>query len=145
MTEAVLEGVLWPTLAASRGEAGGDELGVTKKSELLRRCVTSGILLLLSEVSTSTTGGREWGSELQCVPLDSECNSGSCLVPLFGTSSLCLLSGVDIAPVRCAGKELVRRLLSGEVGTVEVCLCASGEVAVRGGKGGLWTGEGLGG
>ena len=145
MTVTVLEGVLWPTLAASRGEAGGDELGVTKKSELLRLCVISGILLALSEVSTSTIGGREWGSELQCMSPDSECNFGSYLVPSFGTSSLCLLSGLDIAPVRCAGKELVRRLLSGEVGTVEMCLCASGEVAVRGGKGGLWTREGLGG
>lgn len=142
---AVLEGVLWPTLAASRGEAGGDELGVTKKSELLRLCVISGILLALSKVSTSTIGGREGGSELQCMSPDSECNLGSRLVPTFGTSSLCLLSGLDIAPVRCAGKELVRWLLSGEVGTVEVCLCASGEVAVRGGKGGLWTREGLGG
>ena len=36
MTMGVLEGVLLPTLAGSRGEAGGDELGVTKKSELLR-------------------------------------------------------------------------------------------------------------
>ena len=84
----------------------------------------------LAEVSTSTTGGKEWESEAQCVSLDSKCNLGSCLVPLLGASSLCLSSGLDVAPVRCAGRELARWLLSNEVGMVEVCLCASGEVAV---------------
>ena len=155
-----LDGALSPTLAGmgigrgwGPGEAGGEEVGVTKKSELVRRWVMSEVLLV--GVTTSSDWAGDWETfvgwarvrepvwKQSCESRDSECDSGLCPVSITCTSvarPFCLTGDCDVL-VRCIGRDLVGCVSAKDgVGLAEDCLWASGEAAACGGKGGLCTG-----
>ena len=155
------EDILSPTRAGigrvtvdSRGEAGGEEVGVTKKSELLRRCICSGAELSVGVISFNDSG-RDWGAEPSFESCDSKrSRCWSKVLPFscsVATPFSLPASRDDKVPVRCVGRDLVGcRSAKGaaeeeEVGGGRLCLWVSGEVTGWGGKGGLWTGVSLGG
>ena len=110
------EDILSPTRAGtsratvdSRGEAGGEEVGVTKKSELLRRCVSSGAELSVGVISFNDSGS-DWGAEPSCESCDSKHSRCSELLPFSCsvTTPFSIPTSQDgKVPVMCVGRDLV--------------------------------------